>query len=177
MMKKYLNQKTFAIAGISIVILLGVVFLRTTKIRQPLNTEQNATVTDLAYCNADQVKPCIVSFGTDVNDHMLVNILLPNLSFPAFHLKVTRGENMFEYKCQRTSTAVNNAYCVGDKLSPGEVFHFALISTKDGTLMAEGDITIIGLAFPELKDTAPPTSQPTMTVSPTPQSYPNPSYP
>jgi len=128
----------------------------------PAKVEQDISVLDLAYCNDDQVKPCVVSFGTDVDDNMLVNLLLPDLSFPNFYLKITRGDDDAIYDCQRIAPAPNNAYCIGRRLSPGETLHLMLFSTKDDTLLAQGDLPIIGLAFPTL-EIAIPTDAPTMT--------------
>ncbi|HSO11921.1 MAG TPA: hypothetical protein VLT51_06065, partial [Anaerolineales bacterium] len=107
------------------------------------------------------------------------------------------------YKCQRVSATPNNAYCIGEKLPPGEVLHMMLISTRDDALLAEGNLSIIGLAYPTLEIAIPTTTPsitgtppalspisttpaPTQTQSPIiilptstkkPSSYPNPSYP
>ena len=127
---------------------------------QPTEKHQSTPVLDLVYCKDEQVKPCVVSFGLDVNDNMLVNILLPDLTFPGFYLKIMRGEDSVSYSCRRIQTALNNAYCIGEKLPPGESLHLMLISTRDDTLLAEGNLSIIGLAFPTL-EIAIPTDVPT----------------
>jgi len=128
---------------------------------RPVETSQTAPVLNLAYCNDEQVKPCVVSFGTDVDDNMLVNLLLPDLSFPNFYLKITRGDENAIYKCQRIASAPNNAYCIGRKLAPGEILHLMLVSIRDDSLLAQGDLPIIGLAFPTL-EIALPTNTPTL---------------
>jgi hypothetical protein len=161
---------------------------------QPTGSGPNAPVSVLAYCNDDQVKPCVVSFGTDANDQMLVNILLPDLTFPNFYLKIIRSESESLYECQRVRQAINNAYCTGEKTPPGESLHLKLIATKDDTLLAEGDLSIIGLAYPTLEITIPTAEEtPTLSTMPvtetplspfllptqtaTQPSYPGPSYP
>ena len=134
---------------------------------QPAETDQSSPVLDLDYCNDEQVKPCVVSFGIDVDGNMLVNILLPDLLFPGFYLDVTRGDVNVSYTCRRITAAPNDAYCIGEKLPPGEALHLKLISTRDGALLAQGTLSIIGLAFPTL-EIAIPTEIPT-DVSMTPE--------
>ena len=156
---------------------------------QPTEADQSTSVLDLAYCNDDQIKPCVVSFGLDVDNNMLVNILLPDLTFPGFYLEIAHSEVSVSYTCRRITAAPNDAYCIGEKLPPGESLHIMLISTRDDVLLAQGDLSIIGLAFPTL-EIAIPTNTPTITPivteatptrtlfpTPTQASYPNQSYP
>ena len=155
-----MNRKQWIIVGVIIIVLfVGILFL--------LNNRPNSTapvsdvpVSNLAYCTGEQVKPCVVSFGIDADNQMLVNLLLPDLSYPNFYLKITRGEFDISYECQRIAASPNNAYCIGENLPPGEVLHLMLISTKDEVLLAEGSLSIIGLAFPTL-GVAIPTDMPT----------------
>jgi len=176
----------------------GILFLFNNRSNDLKIPALNASVSNLAYCTDEQVKPCVVSFGLDADNNMLVNLLLPDLSFPNFYLKITRGEINISYECQRTAASPNNAYCIGENIPPGEVLQMMLISTKDDTLLAEGSLSIIGLAFPTLESvisTAMPTTSPEPTSTdffdfvlptaitppvefPTQPSYPsNPSYP
>lgn len=137
-----------------------------------VDANRKVPVVELAYCSDGQVKPCIVSFGVDADDKMLVNLLLPDVSFPAFHMKIVRGGDETSYQCQRLDTTLDSAYCIGEKMPPGEILHLMLISTSDETLLAEGDLSIIGLAFlaPEDSTLTPipsPTGLPTATVTTT----------
>lgn len=198
-----MNRKLWIVAGIVVTVLL-VVGIAALLNRHPTNIVdaiQSVPALKLDYCAEEQVKPCVVSFSTDINDNMLVNILLPDISFPNFYLKIVRGDIESTYDCQKVREAVNNAYCIGEKIPPGEILHLKLISVRDAILLAEGDLSIIGLAYPTL-GVAVPTLQETPTVateastptheSPTQtplsllilptstetlSSYPNPSYP
>jgi len=166
---------------------------------QPTRSGPSGPVSELAYCTEEQVRPCVVSFSTDANDNMLVNFLLPDLSFPDFYLKIMRSEGESLYDCQRIRQAINNAYCVGEKTPPGETLHLQLFSIKDEILLAEGELSVIGLAYPTLEIIIPTAQEtPTLSTVPvtdvaatetplspfllptqteTPPSYPNPSYP
>jgi hypothetical protein len=189
------NQKQWIILGvIAVVLVLGLIFLSSTPSNNLPETGENEPMSGLGYCSEEGTKPCVVSFSVNAQDTMLINFLLPDLSFPAFYMKITRGGVEITYACQRVSTAPNNAYCAGPKLSPGEVLTLKLISTRDETLLAQGDLSIIGLAFPTMGiAVSTPQEAPTMLmVLPTPTalplfvlptqtetqpSYPNPSYP
>lgn len=185
---------------IIIVLAAGLILLAACGPTPPADSDQFITVPLLGYCSADQYKPCIVSFSTDGWDNMLISLLLPDRSFPPFHLLVLRGASEISYACQRLTGAASNAYCAGPELPPGEIVTLKLISNDDDTLLAQGDLTIIGLAFPtvgvapvtaasvsaEATITATPTAftgfiLPPLESTPSPTStlpaYPNPSYP
>jgi hypothetical protein len=205
-----LNRKQWMVTGVllTVVLVVGVMFLRNNKddSEGPASTGQNTPASTLVYCSDEEVKPCVVSFSLDADENMLVNILLPEVSFPNFHLEIRRGENTRDYKCQRISSALTNAFCLGEKLPPGENLHLTMYSTRDETLLAEGDLSIIGLALPTLAVVSPtseiapteptaiplpddstptptqfqellPTEPVPATPTPTQPSYPNPSYP
>lgn len=192
-----MNRKQWIIVGILVTVLLviGVVSLQGNNAGDLPDAIQQGPVSELTYCSEEHSGPCIVSFSLDVEGNMLVNLLLPSLSFPHFRLKILRGGNEFDYNCRRLSVARNNAYCAGEKVPPGETLHLMLISTRGGNLLAEGYLSIIGLAFPtvevvsvtpEIAPTEPtaipltgsPTSTPTQSqpFSPTPTRT-KPSYP
>jgi hypothetical protein len=171
---------------LGIIFALGLVFLvrgLSGRNNQTTGTGLAVPVQELAYCNDTQTRPCVVSFGIDANEKTLVNLLLPDLSFPNFYLKIIRDGVEASYHCQRIASALNNAYCVGEKMPPGELLHLMLISNRDNVLLAEGRLSIIGLAFPTM-EVVTPTGAPNLTETPdfisstpTPPVYPNPIYP
>jgi hypothetical protein len=168
------NRKEWIIAGIinTILLVVGVMFVLNNRPKDPVETSQDVPVSILAYCTEQQVKPCVVSFSLDANDNMLVNILLPDQSFPDFYLTIRRSANESEsmYPCQRVKEAVNNAYCTGDIMPPGEMLHLKLISIKDSILLAEGDLSILGLVYPTVgiavATTVPPATEDFSTETP-----------
>lgn len=129
-------------------------------------TNHRSPVSKLAYCSSSDIKPCIVSFSLDSDRNMLVNVLTPGPSFPAFHLKIRQGKGEGLYECQKVERFPANVYCIGDEMRPGEVSQFMIISKNGDTLLAEGSFAIIGLALatPEF---ALPTSSDEPTASPT----------
>ena len=173
------------IAGVAIavvlIILLGYGLVQWQK-GEP-QAGQRSPLDELAYCSAENVRPCIVSFSLDSAGNMLVNILTSGSDFPAFYLKIISEEGESVYECQKVENFPANLYCTGKAMNVGEILQFLLISKRDETLLAEGNFAIVGLALPTPEDqlTASPTSeQPfgTVTVVPTSvKSTPSPSYP
>jgi hypothetical protein len=188
------NRKQWIVAGvIAALLVVGLIFLSSNDLSDPAGTGQNASVSGLAYCAEEQVRPCVVSFSVDADENMLVNLLLPTeQSFPSFYLKIARGGSAASYTCRWTDFATGSAYCTGPKQLPGETLTFQLISAGNETLLAQGDLSIIGLAFPTLGvAVTTPQEAPTMLIQPpaptaslllppptqTLPSYPGPSYP
>jgi len=161
------NRKEWIIAGIIVTALfaVGIYFLLHKQTDNPEVAVSTLPVSTLTYCTDEQVKPCVVSFGIDEDNNMLVNILLPGLSFPDFYLNIIRGEITIPYECQRIVAAPNSANCIGENLPPGELLHLMLLSTENDSLLADGNLSIIGLAFPTV-GFAPPTETVTPTVIP-----------
>ena len=186
-----------AILGLMGVIGLGLLLNKWTAAQSQLS--QRAPVLELTNCNPKDIPPCVVSFGIDSDGNMLVNLLIPDSFSPDFYLKIVRNTGEARYKCQMVENFPTNFYCVGEKLPPGGVLQFMLISSEDGALLAKGDISILGLAFPTLgielttlsptvteesvldlfTKTPAPTQPIPKSPSPTKPSYPNPtlSYP
>ncbi|MFZ5884491.1 MAG: hypothetical protein ACOYYI_11990 [Chloroflexota bacterium] len=159
-----MNRKQWMIAGI-VLVLTVIAFLLFPKAESNVPPAASTTPpAELVYCSNEGSKPCVVSFSLDAWDNMFVNLLLPDLTFPAFSLVISRGGEEAFYECQRVSYALNAAYCAGPKQPPGEPLTLRLIANKDQRLLAEGSLSIIGLAFPTL-GVAAVTPQETPTVS------------
>ena len=189
------------IAGIAILVILGIMsviglglLLSKWKTGQP-QLSQRAPVLDLTNCNPNNTPPCVVSFGIDSDENMLVNLLVPDSFSQDFYLKIVRNTGETRYECQMVENFPTNFYCIGEKLPPGGVYQFMLVSSKDDALLAKGDISILGLAFPTFEispvtlspaftqkpgqnpstQTPAPTQSIPKSPSPTKPSYPNPS--
>jgi hypothetical protein len=157
-----------------------------------VHVDQRFPLQRLSYCSSDQVTPCIISFSLDPNGDMIVSFLTTGAFYPDFYLKIKQGETNHIYTCEKVSKFATGVYCTGAALSLGEVFQFSIFSLKEDVLLAEGSLSIIGMAIgtpaialltPSEEATASPTetllSTPTLVrATPTlPPSYPNTSYP
>lgn len=152
-------------------------------------------IAELAYCAAEDRELCIVSFNQIVDGGMQVNVQTPRVFYPEIILVINRHGVESTYECRKAEPLANWVVCEGPPQVPGEVLQFQVIFKEQGTLVAEGKFSIIGIAIstPEVIPNATletPTETPTITPTaaptrrtPTPAratpspSYPNPSYP
>jgi hypothetical protein len=181
------DRNRLAVGAIVVVVLIVVLgYGLVQRQRDEPQASQRSPLAKLAYCSAEDIRPCIVSFSLDSAGNMLINILT-GIDFPAFYLKIIHEAGESIYECQRVENFHANRYCKGQEIQVGEILQFLLISKSDETLLAEGNFAIVGLALPTPEDqpTVSPTAtvtgeQPleTVTAMPTPvQSTPSPSYP
>jgi hypothetical protein len=156
---------------------------------------QKTLIAKLGYCGAEDIRPCIVSFGRDGAGGMLVDILIPSSAFPDFHLIINREGERYQYECANLEDIPTQVQCIGREMFPGELLEFTLVSVKDERVLAEGQFSIIGLMLSTpfaaaFESTPSPTEFSTplafagftpVVRTPTPtatlSSYPNPSYP
>jgi|GEM_PF-217766 len=135
-------------------------------------------VLELGYCDAGDIRPCIVSFSLDADNQMLVNLLTPTASYPDFYLIISTDSEENRYECTRMVGFPTHVYCTGKQMSPGLMLNFSLFAVKDDHLLAQGTFSIIGLMLitPVVETTATipgteittPTSLLLQTPTPTP---------
>lgn len=183
-----------AVVLLSVLVTAGIRLWHST--REAPRAGQKIFVARLGYCGAEDIRPCIVSFSQDGMGNMLVDILIPSSTFPDFYLIISRGEERFQYECEKVKDLPNQVQCIGREMFPGELLQFTLVSIEEERVLAEGQFTIIGLLLSTSvagasESTPSPTEFSTAvflggftpvvatpTPSATPPSYPNPSsYP
>lgn len=139
----------FAILGITSVI--GLVSLLNKWKTGQSQVGYKSPAMELTYCNSQNTPPCVVSFGIDSNGSMLVNLLVPASTFPDFYLKIIRNTSEYKYECQMVENLPTSFYCIGEKLPPGGTLQFMLVASRDDTLLANGNLPLIGMAFPTIE--------------------------
>jgi hypothetical protein len=141
----------------------------------------------------DQSKLCVLSFGQIVNGPMRVDLLAPSADYPEFVLKVINNGVESIYECQSVEETPENIYCTGGVQAPGAILELSLLSKKDNALLAKGTFSVIGVALLTPEFATEGTSgalssqlgfripeghgRGSLSSTPAPTSYPNPSYP
>lgn len=140
-----------SIAFLLIVSIVGLFRLSTEWQGRERQVDRREPLSGLGYCDSDPVTPCIVSFSLDRNGEMLVNILADDPLFPAFYLKVKHDGEESIYPCQEVQGFSTSVYCIGKALPLGEVFQFFILALDDNRLLAQGNFSIIGMAYSTLE--------------------------
>lgn len=184
------NQQRRLFAGVAILVILLIVVLVAVfrSIQHPGADPQigyRSPAARLSYCAPQDTRLCVLSFGQVIGGDMQIHFKIPRTLYPEFSLIINRFGVESIYECKGKKGTFNAVTCTGPSQVPGEVLQFKVISIKQGTLLAEGKFSIIGIALstpeffftdtPEPTPTVGPSETPTGTL-PTP-SYPNPSYP
>ena len=172
-----------AISALVIILLMVGVNLFLRSRTTPEQAGKRTLITELAYCNSNNLKPCIGSFGLYVDGRMRVDITAPAISYPNSYLTIGSTSETNQYECKKKPDLPTQVICTGPQRYPGETLEFTLIASDDDRVLAEGKFAIIGLLMftpgPEATETLEPTETPTPTPLAIPTatpSYPNP-YP
>jgi len=179
------TQQSRLIAGVAILalLLILVIIALFRSIQKPAVHSQighRSPAAELAYCSPGSTELCIISFGQVEGGDMLVNFQLPSFFYPEFMLAIDRFGVQSTYECKKVKSLSKGVVCTGASQAPGEVLGVKVISTSDGSLLAEGKFAIIGIAIATPEDllTAILTSTAvTETATETPISTPSPSLP
>ncbi len=146
------------ILGVLFVLVIGGIAFLIAHLKTQPQAQQRTLISELAYCNSQNPKPCIVSFSLDADRKMLVNLVIPSKAYPYFYLTISNSTIENRYDCQPVEDFPTNIYCTGVEMYPGEVLQFTIHTIKDDAVLAEGQFAIIGLQFPnpEEETTATP---------------------
>jgi hypothetical protein len=157
----------------------------------------------LSYCGAVPGELCVLSFGRDLENNMIISLFVPDRDFPGFYMKVKRAAGESIYECQKNEVAPTNVYCIGESIGLQEKMEIDLVSNEDGRLLAVGKLTLHAvllspvqiLEAPSAKErddtyvisetptfaptaiSIPATATMTATPEPTITAYPGPAYP
>jgi hypothetical protein len=164
---KRLQWMTMAIGVASILMMEACNILSIVKLR-PTATQ----LPGLPYCDVDHAGLCVVSFGTDINDRMLVNLVKPDSSYPDFYLKISHIDATSVYECQSIVNTPTSVYCTGDLTPLGDPVDIEVYSTDKNRLIASGTLLIAAFAHStqivvSVTDTGTPTEGIPVTTAPT----------
>lgn len=184
------NQKQLIIilGAIGIIILLAWFAIRPF-IKNIGSSNNDQVITEITLCDVDDRDLCVVSFGTDKTDRMVVNFQLPNADYPAFYIHGANKNMDNRYPCEVAEAAPTSVYCTGERTPLGEAIDIEVFAADSDLLIARGVITVsamvistpINLTPTPGSETGTPTStvlpSPTPTIRISPTSTPDPAYP
>jgi hypothetical protein len=109
-------------------------------------TATSQAIPEIPYCDTDSSVLCVISFGIDTKNQLLVNFYKPKTSIPDFYLKIRYDEIEDTYKCQAVKDFPSYIYCSGKQIPLEEQVDIEVYSTGDDALIARGTFVISALA-------------------------------
>lgn len=117
--------------------------------RLPTPTSVPAAITR---CDQDASGLCLVSFGTNINNELVINLELADEDFPPFYARVTNRGTAREFRCEIIKEAPSSAYCLGPRTPLGEPLELSLYASADDRLLAVGTFLLQAVALPTFSD-------------------------
>jgi len=99
-------------------------------------------VARLRYCGAELEELCILSFGRDVDENLVINLYVPDRDFPDFKLNIKRRAGESEYTCEKFAEVPTSVFCYGEMISLQERMEISLISVEDENMLAFGNVIL-----------------------------------
>ncbi len=176
----------FLIAWFSVLTMFVRNFLESRESKDPV-------AVDLTLCDQDASDLCVVTFGADSQNLMVIHFQLPNEGYPEFYAKATNRGKTNMYSCEVDEveavdepwvdkaetdetkvieTAPTRVYCTGVRTPLGETIDIEVYTIDKDKLIARGTflVSAIALATPISQPTSTPNGEetPTFVPSPTP---------
>jgi hypothetical protein len=85
---------------------LAVIILAIKNLRGLTNRNANPVVVDVTLCDVDAKELCVVNFGANNLNRMVINFQLPNADYPAFYVKAANRDTVSVYMCEVDETKV-----------------------------------------------------------------------
>jgi hypothetical protein len=176
------QKKTFIVLGaIGFVFLLFWFAILALVIKNLLGSNNNIEETPVAnvtLCDEDASGLCIVSFGANNLNRMIINFQLPEADFSPFYVKASNRGTVSVYSCEVAELVTTSAYCTGIRTPLGETIELEVYTTDGDRLIARGTFVVSAIALatpisvpentPSGDETPTPFPAPTRRVSPTP---------
>ena len=112
------------------------------------NQGTDVVVTEVTSCDVDASGLCVVSFGVDNVNRMVINFQLPNANFAEFYVKAHHGEEVSVYPCQVVVDVPTSVYCTGARTPLGEAIDIEVYTTNGDVLIARGTLIVSAVALP-----------------------------
>ena len=169
MKKRYI----FIVLGaVGIICLMAWFSVLTTVVQNLLASRENKdpVAVDLTLCDEDAIGLCVVTFGADNQNLMVIHFQLPDEDYAKFYVKATNRGTTNVYSCETAESTPTIVYCSGVRTPLGETIDIEVYTTYGDILIARGTflVSAIALATPISLPTKEPIQEaPIATEAPT----------
>jgi hypothetical protein len=111
------------------------------------NTDVNIPVAEVTLCDEDASDLCIVMFGANSLNRMVINFQLPSEDYAPFYVKADNRGTVSVYSCQVAESLPPSAYCTGVRTPLGETIDITVFTTDEDQLIARGTFLVSAIAL------------------------------
>jgi hypothetical protein len=137
----------------------------------------DAPVTEVTLCDENASDLCIVTFGANSLNRMVINFQLPNTEYAPFYVKADNRGTVNVYSCEVDESTPANAHCTGVRTPLGETIDIEVYTTEGDKLIARGTFLVSAIAIStpiSLPSETPSLETPTQEEVPTEEPTPTP---
>ena len=143
------QRQIFIILGaVGIIFLLCWFSILTTIVKdlRESNESKVVVVVDLTLCDEDSSDLCIVTFGADNQNQMVIHFQLPDEDYATFYVKAANRGTTTMYPCEVSEAAPTTVYCTGVRTPLGETIDVEVYTIDNDTLIARGTFLVSAIA-------------------------------
>jgi len=104
-------------------------------------------VINITLCDVKASDLCVVNFGANNLNRMVINFQLPNADYPTFYIKAVNRETVSVYTCEVAEAVPTSAYCTGVRTPLGETINIEAYTTDKNQLIARGSFLVSAIAL------------------------------
>jgi hypothetical protein len=112
-----------------------------------LNEGEKPPVIDVTLCDEDASDLCVVTFGANSLNQMVITFQLPNEVYPVFYVKAANRGIVSVYTCEASKALPTSVSCSGVRTPLGETIDIEVYTTNEDNLIARGTFLISAIAL------------------------------
>jgi hypothetical protein len=124
------------------IITLVLILLAIILIANRRNDRNDQPITDILLCDLSSDELCIVTFGANNLNRMVINFQLPSKDYPDFYVKGKNRGAFNVYSCETSNISPTSTYCTGMRTPLGEPIQIEVYTTDGDLLIARGTFMV-----------------------------------
>lgn len=139
-----------SIAGIAALLVIVTSVTLISRYLRDRETRPAVEVVNVTACDADASGLCVVSFGVDNVNRMVINFRLPSADFGTFYVKARYADTTLVFPCQVVEGVPTSVYCTGERTPLGLPIEIQVYATDGDVLIARGILLVSAVALPTM---------------------------
>jgi len=145
------QKQTFIILGVIAFVLLlfwAIVFALAFKYLRGSNETAEMPVVEATLCDEDASDLCIINFGANNLNRMVIHFRLPGEVYTGFYVKGKNRDTVSVYTCEVDEFDLTVVHCTGVRTPLGETLDLEVYTTDEDKLIARGTFLVSAIAIP-----------------------------